>query len=161
MTRPAELDHERRPAGPMAAAEFMVTREFLGLSAEWLAQNLVARGRHLSVRTVQRWEAGDTVIPDEIHQQMQTFQAKTLQVVHDAIAVCELTPDPSVLTYHSERDYLTHQPGGRWSARWHRAVVARLAQEVPRLEIGYWTPDHVDPEPITGVTVTYPLRPWF
>lgn len=50
-------------------------------------------------------------------------------------------PDPAVLTYRSDADYRAHHPEQSWPASWHRAVVARVAQEVPGLAIEYWTPD--------------------
>lgn len=41
------------------------------------------------------------------------------------------------MTYRSDADYHRAHPQARYPASWHRAVVARVAQEVPGLSIVY------------------------
>ncbi|MDX3531181.1 hypothetical protein P1P75_33455 [Streptomyces sp. ID05-39B] len=50
-------------------------------------------------------------------------------------------PDPGVITYRDDAEYLAAHPDAEFPASWHRAVVARVAQEVPGLSIAY--PDAV------------------
>ena len=47
-------------------------------------------------------------------------------------------PEPGVYTYMSDADYRSHHPEQDWPASWHRALCARLADEVPGLRITYW-----------------------
>ncbi len=51
----------------------------------------------------------------------------------------ELPPDsgPAALIYRTDANYVRHEPAGGWSASWHRAVIARVAEEVPGLVIVY------------------------
>jgi hypothetical protein len=46
-------------------------------------------------------------------------------------------PDPGVLTYRSDAEYHAAHPEIPFPAAWHRAVTARVAQEVPGLAIAY------------------------
>lgn len=120
---------------PMTAAELRVVREFLGLTTRWLAEHL-----EVAERTVHRWEDGTSVVPDGVRVEVERLEEATAQVVSAAIAACNDMRDPAILTYRTDADYRRHHPEQPWEARWHRAVVARVAQEVPGLEISYWAP---------------------
>lgn len=49
-------------------------------------------------------------------------------------------PEPAVWTYRLDADYHAHHPEQDWPASWHRALCARLADEVPGLRIDFWRP---------------------
>lgn len=46
-------------------------------------------------------------------------------------------PDPAVVTYATDEQFHAAHPEITYPASWHRAVVARIAQEVPGLVITY------------------------
>jgi hypothetical protein len=59
-------------------------------------------------------------------------------------------PEPVLVTYRSDAEYHAAHPElePRWPASWHRAVCARIAQEVPALSIVY--ADAADPAQSTS-----------
>ncbi|MFF7147523.1 helix-turn-helix domain-containing protein [Streptomyces griseoaurantiacus] len=116
----------------MTPAELRVVREYLGLTPEWLAEHL-----NVSARTVRHWEAGKYAIPDGIRLEMEDLERRTGEFVAGVVAKLMDLPDPGVLTYRSDAEYHAANPGVGFPASWHRAVVARIAQEVPGLRIAY------------------------
>lgn len=130
-TDPPDMPDDER----MTAAEFKVIREYLGLTGDWLAAHLTVSGR-----TVRHWEEGKYPIPDGVRLRIEEIETATDGMVGAAVAACLDARDPVMLTYRTDADYRTHHPGVAWPASWHRAIVARVAQEVPGLVIDYWTP---------------------
>lgn len=120
----------------MTDAEFRVVREFLGLTGDWLAAHLGVTGR-----TVRAWEAGKYPIPDGVRLEMEDLEARTGQFVSGIVEKLMDLPDPGVLTYRTDREYHAAHPDIPFPASWHRAVVARIAQEVPALDIAYSVAD--------------------
>lgn len=127
-TDPAGMPDDER----MTAAELKVVREFLGLSGDWLASHLKVSGR-----TVRHWEEGKYGIPDGVRLEVESLEARTGEFVAGVINALMDLPDPGVLTYRSDAEYHAATPENAWPASWHRAVVARVAQEVPGLRIAY------------------------
>lgn len=124
---PGMPDDER-----MTDAELRVVREYLGLSPEWLAEHL-----GVSARTVRHWEAGRYAIPDGVRLEIEDLEARTGQFVGGAVEKLMDLPDPGVVTYRTDAEYHAAHPEIPFPASWHRAVVARIAQEVPTLAIAY------------------------
>ncbi|MFJ1647959.1 helix-turn-helix domain-containing protein [Streptomyces sp. NPDC088258] len=124
---PGMPDDER-----MNPAELRVVREFLGLTPEWLAGHL-----NVSVRTVRHWEAGKYAIPDGVRLEVEDLEARTGQFVSGVIDKLIDLPDPGVITYRDDAEYHAAHPEVPFPASWHRAVVARIAQEVTALSIAY------------------------
>jgi len=116
----------------MTDAELRVVREFLGVSPEWL-------GAHLNVsgRTVRHWEAGRYDIPDGVRLEMEDLEQRTAEFINGIVPQLLDLPEPGVITYRTDEEYHTAHPEIPFPATWHRAVVARLAQEVPGLAIAY------------------------
>lgn len=127
-TDPAGMPEDER----MADAEFRVAREFLGLTPEWLAGHL-----NVSARTVRHWEAGKYAIPDGVRLEIQDLERRTGEFVSGIVGQLMDLPDPGVLTYRDDAEYRAAHPDIPFPASWHRAVVARIAQEVPALAISY------------------------
>lgn len=119
-------------SGRMTPAEFHVMREFLGLSGAWLARYL-----RVSERTVRHWEAGKHPIPDGVRVAVEDLDADTRLFVSRAIDRVTGQPEPLAVTYRSESDYRSAYPTITLPASWHRAVIARVKQEVPNLTIVY------------------------
>lgn len=136
MTSPHDLDIEGREIGPMTSAELKVVREYLGLSGDWLAGHL-----GVSPRTVRHWEEGKFAVPEGIRTEIAGLEAITAAQVTAYIEACGSQRDPAIRTYRHDTDFDAHVPGNRWPASWHRAVCARVAQEVPGVAIEFWTPD--------------------
>lgn len=116
---------------PMTDAEFRMVREHLGLDLHQLAARL-----DVAVRSVQRWEQGDSPVPDGVRLQMEAWERDTAETVGLAIDRLRDARDPVVATY---RDDVTYRrlDGGGWTARWHRAMVARVCDEVPGVTVVY------------------------
>ncbi|GHE31780.1 hypothetical protein GCM10017673_38170 [Streptosporangium violaceochromogenes] len=116
----------------MTPAEFRVVREFLGLTGDWLAEHL-----KVSPRTVRHWEQGKYPIPDGVRLAIEDLEARTGEFIGACVEQLLDLPDPTVVTYQWDAEYRAANPGSPFSASWHRAVVARIAQEVPGLSIVY------------------------
>lgn len=117
----------------MTPAELRVIREFLGLTPEWLAAHL-----NVSARTVRHWEAGKYAIPDGVRLEVERLEAHTGQAVGTYVDALMDLPDPGVTTFRTDAEFHAAAPEqAPLPASWHRAVVARVAQEVPGLSIVY------------------------
>jgi len=116
----------------MTPAELRVVREFLGLIPEWLAGHL-----NVSARTVRHWEAGKYTIPDGVRLEIEDLERRTGEFVSGIVEKLMDMPDPGVITYRDDAEYRAAHPELPFPASWHRAVVARVAQEVPALAIAY------------------------
>ena len=116
---------------PMTDAEFRVVREQLGLDQQWIAGCL-----GVALRSVQRWENGDSPVPDGVRRQMEAWERDTAETVGRAVAQLGDDRDAALATY---RDDVTYRrlDGGGWTARWHRAMVARVCDEVPGVTVVY------------------------
>nr|WP_237527979.1 MULTISPECIES: DUF1870 family protein [unclassified Streptomyces] len=114
----------------MTAAEFKVVREYLGLTGDWLAGHL-----GVSPRTVRHWEQGKYAIPDGVRLQVEDVEQRTGEFVGGIITALMDLPDPTVVTYRDDAEYHAAHPEISFPASWHRAVIARVAQEVPALSI--------------------------
>lgn len=124
---PGMPDDER-----MTSAELRVVREFLGLTPEWLAAHL-----NVSARTVRHWEQGKYAIPDGVRLEIEDLERRTGEFVSGVIDALMDLPDPAVVTYRDDAEYHAVQPTIEFPASWHRAVVARVAQEVPGLSVHF------------------------
>ncbi len=120
----------------MTDAEFKVVREYLGLTGDWLAGHL-----GVSARTVRHWEQGKYPIPDGVRLEMEDLEARTGAFVDAVVAQLMDLPEPGVITYRSDDEYHSAHPDVPFPASWHRAVVARIAQDVPGLAIAYGPAD--------------------
>jgi len=127
----------------MSAAEFRVAREYLGLTGDWLASDLA-----VNPRTVRAWEQGKYPVPDGVAAQVRGMLAETATLVAEVKASLRDNPEPRMTTYASDEDYRRHNPDGAWSAGWHRAATARVAEQIPGLRIEFPAEsDRADYEP--------------
>jgi hypothetical protein len=124
---PGMPDDER-----MTDAEFRVVREFLGLTGDWLAGHL-----GVSPRTVRHWEQGKYPVPDGVRLEMEDLERRTGEWIDRLVPQLLDLPDPGAYVYRTDEDYHAAHPEISFPASWHRAVVARIAQEVPALQIAY------------------------
>lgn len=122
-------------ASPMSDAEFRCLREWLGLTMEWLADHL-----GVAERTVRRWEAGTSRVPQGVADELLRLSEVTYDALNGLTGKLADMADPGVITYRSDEDYRQHHPDQDWPASWHRALCARLADEVPGLRISFWKP---------------------
>lgn len=135
LTDPPGMPEDER----MTDAEFRTVREFLGLSGDWLANHL-----GVSPRTVRHWEQGKYAIPDGVRLAMENLEARTGEFIGGCVEALMDLPDPGVIVYRNDAEYHAANPEIDFPASWHRAVVARIALEVPALRIAYSTPGDVD-----------------
>lgn len=113
----------------MTDAELKVVREFLGVTGDWLAAHL-----GVSPRTVRHWEQGKYPIPDGVRLAVEQLETVAAQQVNAGIKVLSEASDPGLAIPRTDADC---PPDCSWPASWHRAVAARIAQEVPGLSIVY------------------------
>lgn len=119
----------------VTAADFRAARERYGLTVQWLADTLRVRQR-----TVHRWEAGHTPIPDGVADELAAWHAAWLDTVDrfaESIAIdcAETESNAAVLIVprldrHSLDDY---------PAAFHRAAALEAAQAC-----GHDTTVHLD-----------------
>lgn len=119
---------------PMSGAELRCLREWLGLTTRWLADHL-----GVAERSVHRWESGVRDVPQGVADEVLRLSEITYDVLNGLVDHLIDMPDPGVYTYTSDADYRHHHPEVDWPASWHRALCARLADEVPGLRITYWS----------------------
>jgi hypothetical protein len=113
----------------MTDAEFKVVREFLGLTGDWLSDHL-----GVSSRTVRHWEQGKYPIPDGVRLTLEALETSAAQQVTAAVKMLNDAPEPGLTIPRTEADC---PPACPWPPSWHRAIAARIAQEVPGLSIVY------------------------
>jgi hypothetical protein len=119
-------------AAGMTPAAFKTTREMLGLSDGWLADHL-----GVSSRTVRNWEAGKYPIPHGVAVEVGSLKRETQAEVGRLVAALHGKPAPRLATYRNDTDFQAANPGSKFPASWHRAVVARVALQVPAVGIDY------------------------
>lgn len=133
---PVEVRYPDPPGMPaderMTPAEFRVVREFLGLTGDWIAAHL-----GVSARTVRHWEQGKYPIPDGVRMAIETLERRTFEFIDAVIDKLGNVPGQTVVTYRTDEEYRAAAPDVPYPASWHRAAVARIAQEVPALSIVY------------------------
>ncbi|MER5816832.1 DUF1870 family protein [Streptomyces californicus] len=140
MTSPIYTDPPGMPEDErMTDAELRVVREYLGFTPEALADHL-----KVSARTVRHWEAGKYAIPDGVRLEMEDLEARTAAFISGVVSKLLDIPDPGVFTYRTDDEYHAAHPEIPFPASWHRAVVARIAQDVPGLAIAYAQPDNAE-----------------
>lgn len=127
-TDPPDMPEDER----MTDAELKTVREFLGFTGEALAAQL-----GVSSRTVRHWEAGRYPIPDGVRLAVEELERYTAEFVGRAVDALLDMAEPAVLVYRNDAEYHAAVPSATLPASWHRAVVARVAQEVPGLVIAY------------------------
>lgn len=114
----------------MSTAEFGVFRMSLGLSHRWLCERY-----DVSERTVGRWESGAYAVPDDVTADLREVLAHMQELVDEQVARLVADPDPVMHTYANEADYRRREPEGEWSAQWHRALIAKVLDRLPRLRV--------------------------
>ncbi len=109
---------------PMSPAELRMVREYLGVSAEWLADRL-----GVALRTVRRWEHGQSAVPDGVREQVEELEVVAAGHVNAAVDALGDAVE-AVLT-------IPDADAGGFPAGWWRMVAARVAQDVPGLHVRY------------------------
>ena len=117
----------------MTSAEFRVVREYLGLTGDALGQIL-----EVDARTIRNWEAGKYLIPDGVRERIEGLEDHAAAQVGRYVDGLKDSADVGVIVYRSDAELWVERPDLRpFPARWHRAIIARVALEVPGLEIEY------------------------
>lgn len=118
---------------PMTDAELRVAREHLGLTGEAVSKLLDVQDR-----TVRRWEAGTSPIPDGVTDAMEQWEQVTTEHVAALVNATAGMRTPTVKTYRNDTDFWADQPEMQpFPASWHRAVTTRVAQQIPTLRITF------------------------
>jgi hypothetical protein len=119
---------------PMTAAELVVYRESLGLTGAW-----IAKATGTGPRTERRWEAGEYGIPAETHATVAQLLATTDSAVRYLVGALRLLAHPGVVLLRTDQAYKAACTDGSivMPARWHRAVAARAAMQIPTLMLAF------------------------
>lgn len=110
-------------AGAMTDAELRVTRERLGLSADWLCEHL-----GVQIRTWRRWEGGTAPIPAGVRNDLTTITEATRQLAATLAATARETGQ--IVTYRNDDAYRAAEPDSVYPSGWHRAAAAAAAESV-------------------------------
>ena len=110
----------------MTPAEFVCSRELLGLPITWVAEHL-----GVTERTVYRWEAGTTKIPAVMAQRMRAWVENTERIVGKVTVVISGAPARVKLETFPDKGF-EHKGVEGWPASWHRMVMARVAERTQR-----------------------------
>ncbi|WP_165608865.1 DUF1870 family protein [Mycolicibacterium fortuitum] len=118
----------------MTPAELRCLREFLGLTTAWLADRLGIRERRL-----QRMEAGAEPIPDGVAAEIDDLAATTAEYVEQLLNEFDDTDEAATLiTYRTDAAFKASGGLGKtFPASWHRAVAARVAEQIDTLTLEY------------------------
>lgn len=114
----------------MSSAEFRVLRENLGLTTQWIADEL---GVHH--RTARRWDDGELAVPARAAVQLRAWHA----AADDAVAAALNTTEVELVVQRAD------DPASPWPARWHRHVLARVAAQRPDVTIRFAHDDEGHP----------------
>lgn len=122
------LRNELADEDPLTAAELRVAREEMGLTGDHLAKML-----GVNPRTLRSWEQGRDPIPGRIRPEIAELKEATNQAVAEAVSSINEEGD-TLITYRSDDEYQAGRRGqgwkaSRWTASWHRQVVARAAAQ--------------------------------
>jgi len=116
----------------MTAAELQSTREWLGLSTGWIADKLV-----LNERRIARMESGqEPSIPQVLITLLDQINEETQDEVARLVAIyrrkAKASDEPiEVKTFRTDIEYKA--AGGKYPARWHRHLCARVVGAVPNI----------------------------
>lgn len=142
-TQPKDFNEARHPGGdfsmtvearavsadddlpPLTTAEFRIAREDLGLSMEQVAARLGVAGR-----TVRRWEAGQSAVPQGVADQIGGWTDEADRQIALWVARLQDMPEPLL------RIPRTGDLDG-WPAGWWRMLAARIVEDVPGLRVTY------------------------
>lgn len=125
---------------PMSPAEFLVITEHLGLR-----QSDVARILGIEERSVRRWIAGERRVPQFAVTKLEEIEAATAAGIGEYVTALNDAADVGVVVYRTDEDMWNERPDLKpYPARWHRALLARVAHEIPGLEFTYATPTNTE-----------------
>lgn len=117
----------------MTPADLKIRREALGLSGEQLAARC-----GIQSRSVRRWEAGFTPVPDFVEDVLLEIEVFTDRLVAGSIAEATAqfaaSPDDviEIQTYATDGDmWAAHPDWEPMPASWFRMVCWRVSEELP------------------------------
>lgn len=131
----------------MTGAEMQCTREFMGLTRDWLAEDL-----QIAPRNLMRMEADKLRIPDAVVSRLDEIATEAKRTTTDLVAQYRrkmrragADEDVFITTYKTDEAYaeLPDWPG--YPAKWHRMVCARVCEAVEGLIIAYADTEAVGP----------------
>lgn len=103
----------------MTAAEFRMSREAFGLSAEWLAERL-----GVALKTIQRWENGHRPVPEGVAREMDEMTTAMHMGAAHLCAEFLITADDPVLVIPRTGSLFG------FPASWYRALVEQIRENL-------------------------------
>lgn len=119
----------------MTGAEMRTTREYLGLSTNWLARWL-----NVGQRKIFRWEADELTIPNGVVGQLDDLYDEAAAIVELWVAWLRPQMPAKLVTWRTDEDYWQAVPptgADRYPAQWHRAICARIIDQLPGIQLVY------------------------
>lgn len=114
-------------------AHLRVQRERLGFTRSQLATIW-----GINPCTLAAWEDGRDPTPYRLGERLDALVKDTEEHL-DALARFH-EPGDIVLTYRTDEDYHSHDPDAPYTASWHRALCARLLDQIPTATIEFHVP---------------------
>lgn len=105
----------------MNGATFKTIREGLGFTTQALADHL-----SIATRTIDRWEAGTSLVPEFAAEELLLLEANATEVVDAWVESLAGRDDPALVLATGPDDM---------PLRWQRAVAFRVRQRVPGLAV--------------------------
>jgi hypothetical protein len=131
----------------MSAADLKAMREFLGLTAGWLAEYV-----GMSERRVQRFEVGkEELIPKELSEPLDALYDDTAETVARWISkygeLLKTRDTVEIPVYRDDGEYRRAHKHSVYPARWHRMVAQRVVDALPGCVLVYKEPIKVNRPP--------------
>lgn len=108
----------------MTPGEFRATREWLGLSVDWIAE-----WAKVDPRSVRKWDKGDNNVPENIAVGLDQIAKATALFVDKVASKRRLEPDFVFVTPRpkkAEGERRLEEPWGYWSMGWWWRVAGRV-----------------------------------
>lgn len=116
----------------MTAAELKTLRESLGLSAQWVAENIA----NCQLRSYQFWEAGERAVPEDVAEQLEELDERFEDLVEGAVSKAEESNanEVALIRYKTDEDLWQASPSMKpLPARAHAALIARTKRDLEAL----------------------------
>lgn len=132
-TPPTGSSDELAPRRPMTAARLRVVRQWLGIDVEALAEIL-----GINVRNLRKYETGASVMNPAVAVRLEGLVQRADEEVDALLAALDGQDAPAVTTYRESPDLWAARPELRpLPIGWHRAVIARVLDELPDVDVDY------------------------
>ena len=120
----------------MTGAEFLATREHLGLTSRWLADHL-----GVAERSVVRWGDDQSPVPPGVADEILALEERAWDRVHELEAEATATQhkgeEPVITVYRTNEAAAASGETGGYPAAWYRAIGIRVRERLASVRLVY------------------------